>query len=406
LANSLLGGCRVLDVADLSGAVCGRILADLGADVVKVEPPGGEADRAQPPFIEDFKSGDRSIPWLAANVNKRGVTCDLESAEGRALFARLAQSTRIVVESFAPGRLRELGLDDILRETIVVSITPYGQDGPLAGVPGSDLEVTAASGSLWLAGEEGRPPVRTSQPQSPYWSGMYGALGALVALQSPVAQRVDVSAQAAMTTVHPPAPVWWDIARQEHGRTGPFLLGRSNVGSRFRNLWACADGFVSFAIQGGPIGRHTGRMLAEWMAERGPVPLVIAAIDWNVFDNTTLSQAEVDELEAAIAPFLRALTKAEFFDAVVKRKMLGYPVGDACDSLADPQLRARDFWRSLSPAEGLPPLFFPGGFALFDGQRPGVRRPAPRVGEHNAEVYGEAGVARDDLERLRAAGVV
>jgi benzylsuccinate CoA-transferase BbsE subunit len=406
LANSLLGGCRVLDLADLSGAVCGRILADLGADVVKVEPPGGEADRAQPPFIEDFKSGDRSIPWLAANVNKRGVTCDLESAEGRALFARLAQSTRIVVESFAPGRLRELGLDDILRETIVVSITPYGQDGPLAGVPGSDLEVTAASGSLWLAGEEGRPPVRTSQPQSPYWSGMYGALGALVALQSPVAQRVDVSAQAAMTTVHPPAPVWWDIARQEHGRTGPFLLGRSNVGSRFRNLWACADGFVSFAIQGGPIGRHTGRMLAEWMAERGPVPLVIAAIDWNVFDNTTLSQAEVDELEAAIAPFLRALTKAEFFDAVVKRKMLGYPVGDACDSLADPQLRARDFWRSLSPAEGLPPLFFPGGFALFDGQRPGVRRPAPRVGEHNAEVYGEAGVARDDLERLRAAGVV
>jgi benzylsuccinate CoA-transferase BbsE subunit len=406
LANSLLGGCRVLDLADLSGAVCGRILADLGADVVKVEPPGGEADRAQPPFIEDFKSGDRSIPWLAANVNKRGVTCDLESAEGRALFARLAEPTRIVVESFAPGRLAELGLDDILRKTIVVSITPYGQDGPLAGVPGSDLEVTAASGSLWLAGEEGRAPVRTSQPQSPYWSGMYGALGALVALQSPVAQRVDVSAQAAMTTVHPPAPVWWDIARQEHGRTGPFLLGRSNVGSRFRNLWACADGFVSFAIQGGPIGRHTGRMLAEWMAERGPVPLVIAAIDWNVFDNTTLSQAEVDQLEAAIAPFLRALTKAEFFDAVVKRKMLGYPVGDACDSLADPQLRVRDFWRTLSPAEGLPPLFFPGGFALFDGQRPGVRRPAPRVGEHNAEIYGEAGVARDDLDRLRAAGVV
>src|SRR5207244_2912017 len=144
-----------------------------------------------------------------------------------------------------------------------VSVTPYGQDGPLARVPGSDLEVTAASGSLWLAGEEGRPPVRTAQPQSPYWSGMYGALGALVAMQSPVAQRVDVSAQAAMTTVHPPAPVWWDIAREEHARTGPFLLGRSNVGSRFRNLWACADGFVSFAIQGGPIGRHTGRMLAR-----------------------------------------------------------------------------------------------------------------------------------------------
>jgi crotonobetainyl-CoA:carnitine CoA-transferase CaiB-like acyl-CoA transferase len=227
-----------------------------------------------------------------------------------------------------------------------------------------------------------------------------------VALRSPVAQRVDVSAQAAMTTVHPPAPVWWDIAREEHGRTGPFLLGRSIVGSRFRNLWACADGFVSFAIQGGPIGRHTGRMLAQWMAERGAVPPVIAAIDWDRFDNTTLTQAQVDELEAAIAPFLRSLTKTEFFSEVVKRKMLGYPVGDASDSLADPQLRARDFWRTQVPANGLPPLRFPGGFALFDGERPALRRPAPRVGEHNAELYGEAGVDADELARLRATGTL
>ena len=386
--------------------MCGRILADLGADVIKVEPPGGEADRLQPPFIGDVESRERSIPWLAANVNKRGVTCDLASPEGPALFARLAATARIVVESFRPGRLAELGLEDLLRDAIVVSITPYGQDGPLARVPGSDLEVTAASGSLWLAGEEGRPPVRTSQPQSPYWSGMYGALGALITLQSRVAQRVDVSAQAAMTTVHPPAPVWWDIARDEHARTGPFLLGRSNVGSRFRNLWACADGFLSFAIQGGPIGRHTGRMLAEWMAERGTAPAVIAAIDWDRFDNTRLSQDQVDELEAAIAPFLLSLTKAEFFDGVVKRKMLGYPVSDASDSLADPQLRARDFWREISPAEGLPPLPFPGGFALFDGKRPEVRRPAPRVGEHNGEIYAALGVGPGELARLREAGVL
>src|SRR5437868_1680032 len=137
---SLLGGCRVLDLADLSGAVCGRILADLGADVVKVEPPGGEPDRLTPPFVDDVENSERSIPWLAANVNKRGVTCDLGSAEGRSLFARLASTARIVVESAPPGRLRELGLEDALREAIVVSISPYGQDGPLAGVPGSDLE--------------------------------------------------------------------------------------------------------------------------------------------------------------------------------------------------------------------------------------------------------------------------
>jgi crotonobetainyl-CoA:carnitine CoA-transferase CaiB-like acyl-CoA transferase len=386
--------------------VCGRILADLGADVVKVEPPGGEPDRSRPPFIGDIENGDRSIPWIAANVNKRGITCDLTTAAGRELFRRIASSARIVVESFPPGRIRELGLDDAVHGAIVVSITPYGQDGPLAGVVGSDLEVTAASGSLWLAGEEGRAPVRTAQPQSPYWSGMYGAMGALVALQSPVAQRVDVSAQAAMTTVHPPAPVWWDIAGEEHGRTGPFLLGRSNVGSRFRNLWACADGYVSFAIQGGPIGRHTGRMLAEWMAERGAVSPIIGAIDWDRFDNTTLTQSQVDELEAAIGPFLLSLTKAEFFSEVVKRKMLGYPVGDASDSLADPQLGARDFWQTQVPVDGLPALPFPGGFALFDGERPTVRRPAPQIGQHNAELYGELGIGADELARLRAGGTI
>ena len=114
----------------------------------------------------------------------------------------------------------------------------------------------------------------------------------------------------------------------------------------------------------------------------------------------------MDELEAAIAPFLRSLTKAEFFDEVVKRKMLGYPVGDASDSLADPQLRARDFWCHISPARGVPPLPFPGGFALFDGKRPEVRRPAPRVGEHNTEIYGEVGVGAHELARLREAGVI
>jgi benzylsuccinate CoA-transferase BbsE subunit len=142
------------------------------------------------------------------------------------------------------------------------------------------------------------------------------------------------------------------------------------------------------------------------MAERGAVPPVVAAIDWDAFDNTRLTQAQVDELEVAIAPFLRSLTKSEFFASVVKRKMLGYPVGDASDSLADPQLRARDFWRSLTPAEGLAPLPFPGGFALFDGERPAVRRPAPKVGEHNADIYGELDIDTDELARLRAAGTI
>ena len=169
-------------------------------------------------------------------------------------------------------------------------------------------------------------------------------------------------------------------------RLGPNLLGRSIVGARFRNIWPCADGHVSFAIQGGPIGRHTGRMLTAWMAERGFTAPRFRAIDWETFDNRTLSQADVDALEAEVGAFLRTLTRREFFAGVIARNMLGYPVAAANDIYDDEQLRSRAFWQDVA-IDGTT-LSFPGGFALFDGERPGIRRRPPTLGEHTAEVLG------------------
>jgi benzylsuccinate CoA-transferase BbsE subunit len=273
---------------------------------------------------------------------------------------------------------------------VLVTITPYGATGPLADVPASDLEITASSGSLWLAGEPGGAPVRTTLPQSPFWTGMYATAGALLAViarrTTGRGQHVDVSGQQSMVTVHPPAAVFADLAHEEHMRLGPNLLGRSIVGARFRNIWPCADGHVSFAIQGGPIGRHTGRMLAAWMAERGADAPRFRAMVWDSFDNRTLSQADVDALEAEVGRFLATLSKREFFEGVIARNMLGYPVADAADVYADEQLRARAFWQDVS-IDGTT-LAFPGGFALFDGQRPSVRRAPPSLGQHTAEVLG------------------
>ena len=143
---------------------------------------------------------------------------------------------------------------------------------------------------------------------------------------------------------------------------------------------------MSFAIQGGAIGRHTGKKLVEWMAARGDVPAVLAAIDWETFDNTTLLQTEVETLEAQVAPFFERLTKREFFEGVVARNMLGYPVSTVEDLEADTQLDTRGFWQEVDVPEAGRGVLFPGGFALFDGARPRIRRPAPRLGEHNAEV--------------------
>jgi benzylsuccinate CoA-transferase BbsE subunit len=389
---ALLDGLRVIEISgdDVWGgsaaAQAARILADLGADVVKIEPPTGDPVRAVPPFLHDRAGPDRGLLWIALNANKRGARLELprERDRLRALLSSadvLVQAREVVDTETATSWSPTL---------VVVTVTPYGLDGPLAGAPASDLEVTASSGALALAGEPGRAPVRTTLAQSPFWSGMYAAMGALFALAARAAtrrgQQVDVSGQASMVTVHPPACVHWDVAKEEHRRLGAFLIGRSIVGARFRNIWECADGHVSFAIQGGPIGRHTGRMLASWMAERGFTAPRFRAIDWDTFDNRTLTQDQVDVFEGEVAAFLRTLSKREFFAGVIERNMLGYPVADASDVYADEQLRARDFWQ-YTRIDGTT-LPFPGGFALFDGERPRIRRGPPRLGEHDAEVLG------------------
>jgi crotonobetainyl-CoA:carnitine CoA-transferase CaiB-like acyl-CoA transferase len=365
----MLQGLRVLDLADSSGAFCARILADLGADVVRFEPPSGDPERSRrPPLV-----GGESALHASLNANKRVLAVEMDE------IPPLAARADVVVQSGAVFAYEEFaqGYSGVPANpgVILVTISPYGLTRPLAAVPGSDLEVTAASGSLWLAGEPGRTPVRSTLAQSPFWTGMYGAMGALVALAARArtgrGQHVDLSAQAAMATIHPPAIVFWDTLREEHRRLGPYLIGRSIVGAKFRNIWPCRDGYVAFAIQGGPIGRHTGRMLTAWMRDRGALDDVIGAVDWDRFDNRTLSQADVDRLEASVGRFLLTLAKSEFFAGVLARNMLGYPVSDARDILQNEQLAARDFWQEI--AIGGKNVKFPGGFALFDGERPRVR---------------------------------
>jgi benzylsuccinate CoA-transferase BbsE subunit len=405
---------RVLDLADESGALCGRILADLGADVIKVEPPGGDPGRHVPPFADDQPDPERSLSWLAANAGKRSITCDLSSPTGRDLFRRLAERADVVVTTrpLGPG----LAYDDLAERNprlIVATLTPYGDRGSLADCPASDLEVTASSGALWLAGDPEGEPVRTGLPMAPAWTGMYGAAGVLMAAVAREVtgrgQCVDVSGQTSMLTAISHAPVFWDLLGEEQSRSGPFLEGRSVTGARFRNIWPCRDGYVTFALYGGAAGRATGRALVAWMEERGGAPDVLKAINWNEFDVATTSPELVASLEAAIGPFFLSLTKEEFFRGVGERSMLGYPVATVEDIAHDEQLAARGFWQTIAPPwdSSAPPIRFPGSFMLVDGERLPVERTAPRLGEHNLEVYsGELGLSPQEVTALRSAGVL
>lgn len=392
----LLTPYRVIELAGPLGSLAGRVLADLGADVILVEPPGGDPARARPPHVTCPDGSRQSLGWLVVHANKRGVTLDLGRDTDRARLRELLRQADFLVESFPPGYLSSLGLGyPELRgfnpRLIMVSVTPFGQRGPCAYWRASDLEIMAVSGAMSLAGEEGGEPMRVTVPQAAMWAGVEAAMGALTALAyrttSGRGQHVDVSAQAAVISALAHAPVFWDLNRINPERAGIYVTGRAITGAKMRAFWKCRDGWINFIIYGGAAGRQTNEQLVAWMAERGMAPQWLQQIDWSTFDVTILDQAAVDRLEEPIARFFETVTKQEFLEEAVRRDMLGYPVATVADIYGDRQLAARGFWQELVDGHSGRRLPFPGGFALVDGVRLPIRRPAPRVGEHNEEIF-------------------
>jgi crotonobetainyl-CoA:carnitine CoA-transferase CaiB-like acyl-CoA transferase len=386
----LLEPYRVLDATGPLGYLTGKILGDLGADVVKVEPPGGDPSRQWPPLIREGDRLPESLSWLACNVNKREIQLDLETDRGRRWFRSLAEKADIVLETFPPGRLDEWGLGyEVLRKDnpglILVSITPFGQGGPYVDFLASDLEIMALGGVMSLTGEEGGEPMRVTVPAAPMWAGAEAAMGALTALvhrtMTGRGQRVDVSAQVAAMAAVAHAPIYWDLNRENPERSGIFMTGRTLTGARMRVMWPCQDGWINFIIYGGPAGRHTNRELVRWMAERDMAPAWLEEKDWSTFTVPKLTQEEIDKLEAPILAFMATITKRQFYERVLDRGMLGYPVATAKEIHQDPQLKERNFWQDVRVPGSERTLRFPGGFAIVNGKRLQVRVPAREPNE-------------------------
>jgi len=412
----LLTPYRVLDLTGPLGFLTGKIFGDLGADVIKVEPPGGDPARRQRPFLNNGNGCRESLYWLAYNTNKRGVTLNLENDKGRELFYRLAAESDFIIESVLPEARRELGLgyDELSRANpalILVSISPFGQEGPYKDLQGSDLEIMALSGAMSLAGEKDGEPMRVSVPQAPMWVGAEAAMGALTALAyrstTGLGQQVDVSAQVAVMSALAHAPAFWDLNHVNPERAGVFVTGRSVLGAKMRVMWPCKDGWINFIIYGGAAGRHTNQQLVAWMTEKGLAPEGLKEIDWNTFAVTNIAQAEVDRLENPIAGFFAAVTKDEFLEGAIKRQMLGYPVATVADIDRNLQLQARGFWQHVEDGGSGKTLKYPGGFAVINGQRLQIRRGTPTVGEHNEEIYSEElGLSPKEMAELQSQHVI
>ena len=397
----MLGVYRVLDCTERLGWLAGRILADLGADVVKVEPPGW--------------GGAANIDWRAYNANKRILALDLDAEAGRGVLLRLIEDADFLIETAPPGSAAA-GIFDFealsLRNPrlIQVSITPFGRTGPRARWRASDIELMAAGGAMSLAGEPGGEPVRISAAQSYGWAGSQAAVGALVALNHRAAtgrgQHVDVSAQASVIAALANAPTFWDLEGTVPTRAGALMTGRSVHGASYRVFWPAKDGYFNFILYGGIAGARTNEGLASWMRETGAELGALADIDWVRFDPTQATQAEVDAIEEPIGRFFLTLTKREFLEGAFEREMLGYPVSTVADIADDPQLEARGYWQDLPGPDGTTERHG-GGFAIVDGERLKIRHVASGGDAKAArEILKERGFEPAEIDGLVAAGVV
>lgn len=409
----MLSPYRVIDLTDERGLLAGKMLADLGADVIQVELPGGSTARRVPPFAggepEQGRAAGRSLYWEAYAANKRGVTCNLSRPEGRALLRRLAAGADFLFESGAPGALAALGLGyDALAainpRLIYTSITPFGQSGPKAGYADSDLVLWAAGGVLGTAREPDRPPLRVSVPQSYLHAAADAAGGALIAhferLRSGRGQHVDISvqqsaAQATLSTIL--------SAAVGHTQTSP----RAAAGVA---RWQVKDGYVEFVLGMGSAGaRSTGNFM-RWLHQQGGCDAETAALDWRVVGEQVVRgefpDAEYQRIRGLVADFLRGCTKQDLLEAAVRERFMLTPVLTVADLHESPHLAARDFWRRGDEA-GRGAMRYPAVFYPAEAVGDLLLRAAPAPGQHNREVYlDELGLDEAEFGWLESQGII
>ncbi len=390
-----LHGTRVIDASTARAELAGRVLADLGAEVIKVEPPGGSAARALPPFEGD-KEGDReaSLYWASVSLGKRSVVLDIERERDRERLRQLLTDADVFIESFDPGHLDGLDLGyaqvrDLNPALVYVSVTPFGQDGPDAGTPATELTIEAAGGLVGLQGDNDRPPIPIGLPQAAFHAGVQAAADAIIALyaarQSGLGQHLDVSMQAAMVWTLMNATGYPPNTGRNPPNTSEFRTDPPEEilpGLALPRYAECADGL---AVARFGLSRYGGRTLhfaMRWAESNEAVPADLCGIDWQNWVEDALEGAlPIEKLRSAIdtlLAFFRTRSKAEILAMAAGARLHIAPVHDMADLRADAQLAARNYWTRVGDR------LHPGPFAKFSRTPVRLRSPAPALGEAQA----------------------
>ncbi|MGD0779274.1 MAG: CoA transferase [Dehalococcoidales bacterium] len=398
-----LGDLKVLEFSEfITGPYCGKMLADLGADVIKIEKPvEGDCARHWGPFPGDVPHMEKSGLFLFLNTNKSGITLDVESEQGREIFQRLVAWADVLIENYPPREMARLGFDypslkKVSPSLIMTSITPFGQTGPYKDYKGGDLINSHMSSEAFGNPAEGvndmerYSPLRGPMHTADFMTGLTAAVCTMSAIigrrGNKSGRHIDVSAQEALASV----------TRQElafclcEGLYPTRQMGRKRVGGF---LYSCKDGYVCIWI-----GPHWQKLVT-----------MMGNPDWTqveLFNNPATRAEHQEDCNKLIELWTREYTMAEIDRMGIVHDVPLSPVRNVKELVADEQLAYRNFFVEIDhPQAGK--LKYPGAPYKLSATPWEVKRPAPLLGEHNEEVYNRVlGYSRQDLARLKEAGII
>jgi formyl-CoA transferase len=392
MSSGPLEGVKVLELGTLiAGPFCGKTLADFGAEVIKVEPPGdGDPLRRW----RRMRNGV-SLWWHVQSRNKKSITLDLRQPEGQAIARRLARESDIVIENFRPGALEKwnLGWDVLSRENpklVLVRISGYGQTGPYRERPGFAAIGEAMGGLRYVTGYPDRPPVRPNLSVGDTLASLHGVIGALLALQSGKGQVVDVALYESVFNVTESLLPEYDAQGVIRERSGSTLPGIAPS-----NLYPCSDGaYVLIAGNADALYRRLMSAIGREDLRDDP------ALAKN--DGRAAQMARIDE---AISQWTQKRTEQEVLEEMEKAEVPAGRIYTAADIAADPHYAARGMIQSVIAGDG-EPLKVPGVVPRLSATPGAIRSPAPKLGEHTGEILGALGFSAAEIAALRERRVI
>jgi crotonobetainyl-CoA:carnitine CoA-transferase CaiB-like acyl-CoA transferase len=395
-----LEGIKVVDLSGhISGPYCTKLLAALGAEVIKVEKPEtGDPARHTGPFLNDRPHPETSAPFLYLNTGKKSITLNLESPSGVNLLKRLIPGADVVVENFRPGYLTGLGLDykdlqPVHPALIMASITDFGQSGPYRDFKGGRLVANALSGYMYINGDPDREPLAGGGEQPSYQGGLHAYTGILAALISRQTtgqgQHIDISIMECLASLHQFTVNRYAYSGKIQKRTGNRYLWSHPI-----TVYPCRDGYVSISAS----TDDQTEMLLQLM----DMPRLLEDLRFsNGFDRL----AHADEFDEIVRPWFLQRSKKEIVKLCQEWRVPAAPVNDISDLLQEEQYQARNFWVEIEhPLAGKHPYAGP-PFKM--SATPAEYARAPLLGEHNEEIYhGRLGLSRKELDELKKAGIL